>query len=136
LLGGNFFIFALLYLSFAGFIAWLFFYYMRREKQFLKVFSMCILALLIVMPRLKPHSFVFALLPIYFLTKDLDLKEKFITLLVVSVSPLIFLVLTPVIELSRNIILRAVWHYNLFFSLLAFFMLFLIKDRLAEKKEK
>lgn len=65
-------------------------YAMNKERSFLEAFSLGVLAILLVLPRLKPYSFTLALIPILFLTRDFDYKNKFYTILLASLIPLTF----------------------------------------------
>jgi len=116
------FCFGLYFLS-VSFIFFLFFRYARENKhKFLEIFSLGALAFLLVFPRLKPYSFVFALLPIYFLIKDLVLKNKIYMILLVSACPLMFFVNMNVLWYNFFII-----SYNQYIFLFLFFYIFLTR---------
>ncbi len=83
--------FPVLYGLYACFIVLAFLTYARREERaFADIFSLGVLALLLLLPRLKPYSFILALPSVYFLTRGLDMRGKFLTLLAVSAGPLLF----------------------------------------------
>ncbi len=70
-------------------IAILFVFFLMAEdtEGFVRLFSMSVLGLMLIMPRLKPYDFALALVPAYFLIKDLGATQMFISLLLVSVGP-------------------------------------------------
>lgn len=114
-----------LYILFVGFIAALLFNYVwRKKRDFVDIFSVGTLAVLIVLPRLKPYSFTFALLPMYFLLKDFDFKNKFWSILLISACPLIFYTAGNFLDLSLNLS----WNYSQPICLFIFFMFFLTRD--------
>jgi len=80
----------ILEITYVGFIGFTFFNYtLRRNHDFLCIFSLGVLSILLIMPRLQAYSFVFALIPMYLLMTNFSLKDKFVALLIVSVTPLI-----------------------------------------------
>lgn len=59
------------------------------RNDFFKIFLVATLAILLVLPRLKPYSFTYALIPAYFLIKDLSYGKKYIFLSIISALPII-----------------------------------------------
>jgi hypothetical protein len=116
----------ILYFLFIGFVGILFLTYIQKQnRKFLEIFSLSTIAIMIILPRLKPYSFVYALLPVYFLIKDSDYKVKFYTLMIISAFPLVFRITSCVfIDLYSNIFFK--YHQPL--SLFFFFIYFLILD--------
>lgn len=102
----------------------LFCIYIKRERRrFLHIFSFGVLAIMIILPRLKPYSFAFALLPTYFLIKNFNFKNKLLAILLTSLLPLLVLIFgfSP-----HNV--NTIWKYNQLISLLAIFIFILLKD--------
>jgi hypothetical protein len=54
-----------------------------------KIFSICMLFIICLLPRMKFYSFIYAILPIYFLIKDTGYKIKITVLLIISLLPLV-----------------------------------------------
>jgi hypothetical protein len=78
-----------LYILCAGLILGLFIREARREaRDPVEVFSMGTWAILLLLPRLKSYSLTLALIPAYFLMKDLDTRRKLLTLFLIGFAPL------------------------------------------------
>jgi hypothetical protein len=79
-----------LYGLFATGLALLLYAKMRgRRFERMELLSLLVLFCLLLMPRLKPYSFAYALLPAYYLLKRSTFLEKTAALLVLSFVPLI-----------------------------------------------
>jgi hypothetical protein len=117
---------AVLFAAYAGFFIWCFIRDARRkDRDFAALFSIGTLAILLLLPRLKPYSLTLALIPVYFLMKDIDYRQKLRGLFIVGFLPLglavVYFVLRG-LDLSSNWIGRQVFFlsgYRQLFSLLA-----------------
>ncbi len=136
----------ILEIIYVAFIAFSFTHYLNRQKgNFLNIFCIGTLAILLISPRLQLYSFVFALIPVYFLIKDFDLKNKFIFLFIISAFPLIFMLTSmmtafhstdPANFIEESIfaddtnlpLVSRITCYGQGISLLIFYIYFLIKD--------
>lgn len=114
----------LLYVLFIAVIIVMFYIFLSRgDRNFLEIFSIGVLAIMLILPRLKPFSFVFALLPLYFLTKNLDYKHKTLLILLASALPLVFYFSGDSWRLfwSPNLLVSGLWNYNQLLLLIAVF---------------
>ena len=115
-----------LFFVFAAFIIWSLMRYARgTEQDFTVLFSMGTLAILLLLPRLKPYSLTLALVPVYFLMREMDYRKKLAGLFIIGLLPLalsfIYFVLRET-ELSSSWIGRQIFFlsgYRQLFSLLA-----------------
>jgi hypothetical protein len=115
-----------LFLAYAGFIMWcLIRDAQRKDRDFAALFSIGTLAILLLLPRLKPYSLTLALIPVYFLMKDMGFRQKLWGLFIVGLLPLglaaVYFVLRG-LDLSSNWIGRQAFFlsgYRQLFSLLA-----------------
>ena len=107
-------------------------YVLKKDRDFVKVFSLGVISFFLVYPSFHQYSFTFVLLPVYFLTKDFDLRNKFLTVLIISAVPL-----TTLLKLFTNVFLYGrrddsyfanMLNYSQSLCLLAFFMFFLVRD--------
>ena len=71
-------------------IGLIFLKYIKMNPSFPDRFFVGVLAIMLLLPRLKPYSFTFALIPIYFLIKEFDYKKICISLFIISIVPLLF----------------------------------------------
>jgi len=123
-----------LYLAFTGLILAVVVKYSRaKNRSFLNVFSLGMLAFMLIFPRLRAYSFAWSLVPAYFLLKCWNLNGKLLAVLVVSVAPLFFL---GTFSISGWFLgwLETV-EYGQSICLLVFFILILIPDHFAKAKE-
>jgi hypothetical protein len=66
-------------------------YYVRKNQEKpLIVYSFVMLAIFMVLPRIKPYSFIVLAIPLYFLFKDCRYKIKILVFTVISFVPLFF----------------------------------------------
>ncbi|MCJ7642955.1 MAG: glycosyltransferase 87 family protein [Candidatus Aminicenantes bacterium] len=100
-------------------------YLRKRERSFLDIYSFGMLALIIILPRMKPYSFTLALLPIYFLVKDQNWERKLWTIIIVSGMPLISY---WAIKTSHNQGFLRFMEYGQSLSLLVFYVLYFVND--------
>ena len=66
-------------------------WYMIRQnhENSLKVFSLAMLAIFMILPRIRPYYFIILAIPLYFLFKDCIDKIKILVLAVISLLPLV-----------------------------------------------
>lgn len=97
----------------------------KNNNDYFKVYSFGFLSMFMLLIRIKPYSFVMAVIPVYFLIKDYSYKLKIIILLVMSLFPFLmykdywekFLPLPDLIiyyaqSLSLFIIFGIIWYKN------------------------
>jgi len=128
-----------IYTLFVGGVIALFIrYVLEKDRDFVKIFSLGVIAFFLVFPRSSPYSFTFVLLPVYFLAKEFDMRNKFLTVLIVSAVPLITL-----LKLVTNVFLYGrkddsyftkVLNYSQSICLLIFFVFFLVRDYFDSKR--
>jgi hypothetical protein len=62
----------------------------KNQEKPLIVYSFAMLAIFMVLPRIKPYDFIILVLPLYFLFKDFSYKVKILLFTVISLVPLFF----------------------------------------------
>jgi hypothetical protein len=60
----------------------------KNQENALKVYSLAMLAIFMLLPRIKPYYFIVLAIPLYFLFKDCRYKIKILVLTVISLLPL------------------------------------------------
>ena len=60
----------------------------KNQKNALKVYSLAMLAIFMLLPRIKPYYFIVLAIPLYFLFKDCRYTIKMLVLAVISLLPL------------------------------------------------
>lgn len=103
--------------------------YIRRNRPFLKTFCLGTIPLMLILPRLKDYAFTMLIPCIYLLTKDLDLKRRTWTLLIVSAGPLILWGIDKIVcEMPAWYLLQRMLDYRQAVFLILFYILFLVND--------
>lgn len=121
--------FIIIYILSTLLVLFLFYIYIKRKRRkFLHTFSFGILAIMTILPQLKPYSFTFALLPIYFLIKNFKLIDKIASLFIVSILPLVILIFG---YSSSSII----WNYSQLICLFTLVIFILLKESFKRGKE-
>ena len=116
-------IFLGMYGLFVSFVFLLFLYYaLKKQRGFLEVFCVGVLSFLLIFPRLKPYSFTLALVPIYFLIKEWNLKDLIFPILLISAFPTLSLII-------NNIYPSILFEYAQSISLLIFYMFFIFYNK-------
>jgi hypothetical protein len=66
-------------------------YFIRKNQEnSLKVYSLAMLAIFMILPRIKPYDLIILALPLYFLFKDCSYKVKIFVFAVISLTPIFF----------------------------------------------
>ncbi|HIH00062.1 MAG TPA: DUF2029 domain-containing protein [Thermoplasmata archaeon] len=60
----------------------------KNQENALKVYSLAMLAIFMILPRIKPYYFIFLAIPLYILFKDCSYKLKILVFVVISLLPL------------------------------------------------
>jgi len=60
----------------------------KNQKNALKVYSLAMLAIFMLLPRIKPYYFIVLAIPLYFLFKDCRYTIKILVLTIISLLPL------------------------------------------------
>lgn len=139
LFSNNFTTFLILYILLIGSVFALFLNYtLKKNRNFPEVLSTGILFFLIASPRLKPYSFTFALIPVYFLIKDFHVRYKFLSIFIVSVIPLLMLRLHIFASIIGNVptFPKTIVKYHQSICLLCFFIFALTYDSFKNKLVK
>jgi hypothetical protein len=79
----------ILSLIYIGLVLGALYLFIKQNTDIFKIYSFGFLAMFMLLIRIKPYSFVMAIVPIYFLIKDYSYKLKIIILLIISLFPLI-----------------------------------------------
>lgn len=112
-------------LLYIGLVIGAFYLFWKKNNDTFKLYSFGFLSMFMLLIRIKPYSFVMAVVPIYFLIKDYSYKLKIIILLAMSLFPFLmykdfwekFLPLPDMIiyyaqSLSLFIIFGIIWYKN------------------------
>jgi len=119
-----------IYLIYLIFIIAFFFQMVKKSSLSpIETFSLWIITLMLILPRLHSYSYIYAIIPIYYLTKEKNYKIKFIILIIISLVPLILAGVTYFIRFihmfeilgKEKILIIARYRYN--YGLLGFFLL-------------
>ncbi len=116
-------------------------YFLSRKIRSMTVpesFSLWLLVLMAIWPRIKPYSYIYALIPAYLLTVGQGYRRKYETLLLISLVPMAFHILYSVYNAvdirllySSNVIKGVIWYSQFFpvWFLLAYYFRFAIRER-------
>jgi hypothetical protein len=120
-------------LVFIGAILVLFFtFYRRHTDDDLRLFSLGVISLFLLIPRLKPNYFVFILVPIYLLVVHESDLIKTLVVIIAAIIPFICLLAIELNLLSEGLILMFV-SYN---QLICALTIFLLIIWLSKKRRK
>jgi hypothetical protein len=93
----------------------------KNQENTLVVYSFVMLAIFMLLPRIKPYDFIILVLPLYFLFRDYNYKVKILVFTVISLVPLFFLYYPFIIRFYTEIfntrleflslLLFMIWNY-------------------------
>ena len=108
-------------------------YYLKHNADTLKIYSLVMLSIFMILPRIKPYNFIILVIPLYFLFKDCSYRMKSLILGVISLP--IFVWYSPVLSVSG----RDSVPYIQVYSLILIFLVVILYDHLtfaSNEKEK
>jgi len=114
-------------------------YSVKNRENTLQIYSLVMLAIFMVLPRIKPYDFIILIVPLYFLFKDCSYRMKFLMFFVISL-PLFVWYFPASIQPTDYPFLIAV--YTQTYSLILIFLVIILADHLTprdhgeEKRER
>ena len=112
----------------------------KNREDTLKLYSLVMLAIFMMLPRIKPYDFIVLVVPLYYLFKDCSYKMKSLVLVVISLVPYYFSVFSPAHSIHRDLPLflwpfaqayNLLEPYALTYSLILIFLVVILHDRLT-----
>jgi hypothetical protein len=90
---------ALLFCGYIAFILYASWNYSQNNKEYpLKIYSVSMIAIFMLLPRIKPYDFIILIVPLYFIFKDCSYRIKSLVLAVLSI-PMIVWYFQPLIAI-------------------------------------
>jgi hypothetical protein len=110
----------------------------KNQENPLKVYSLAMLAIFMILPRIKPYYFIFLAIPLYILYKDCSYKIKILLFVVISFIPLLFWFLPFFIRYLKDIYYVGSLTYMIsqYAQTLSLFLIFAITIALEYYKSK
>jgi hypothetical protein len=108
-------------------------YYQRHTGELLKIYSLVMLSVFMILPRIKPYDFIILVIPLYFLFKDCSYQIKSLVLSAISLLPLFvfFVRLYPRFGISLyNLPFLLGWYVQAY-SLFLVFLAVILHDHLT-----
>jgi hypothetical protein len=102
-------------------------YVVKNRKDDLKVYSLAMIAIFMLMPRIKPYDFILLVIPLYLLFKDSSYRVKSLVLAVCSVP--IFIWFFPLVGSIYDLPFTGA--YGQTYSMLLIFVLIILHDRMV-----
>jgi hypothetical protein len=107
-------------------------YLVRNNEDMIKIYSIATLAVFMLLPRIKPYSFIILTIPLYFLFRDCSYRMKILLFAVISFLPL-FIWYTSPLGIPRTYGMEYIQTY----SLILIFLVIILHDHLrSESNEK
>lgn len=103
-------------------------YYQRHDGDDLKIYSLIMLSVFMILPRMMPYNFIILVIPLYLLFKDCSYRIRFLVLAVVSLLPL-FVWYLPVFSINRDTLPFLLGPYVQAYSLFLIFLVVILHDR-------
>ncbi len=109
-----------LFVAYATFILSIFLRYIKKVyRDFLEIFCVGTLAIFLIVPQMKPYTFTLAIIPVYFLIKNHDIRKRLVSLLIISFLPFAaFMILYN----NTNVFIYSILSYIQLISLLIFYL--------------
>ncbi|MBN2015407.1 DUF2029 domain-containing protein [Candidatus Dojkabacteria bacterium] len=134
IMDGNNELVVVLYALFVLFVLFTFYRYTREKRSYLKLFSFGVLCIMLILPRFKPYSLTFAILPVYFLAKGYDFKKKILFVLITCLCPMVFFSFGYLSSL--NFLTSFLWNYGQLVCFASAFLLFSYNEKLILKRSQ
>jgi hypothetical protein len=121
-----------IYIGLVIYATWIF--SVKNSENMVKVYSIATLAVFMLLPRIKPYSFIILIVPLYFLFRDCSYRMKILLFTVISFLPL-FVWYTSPLGIPRTYGMQYIQSY----SLILIFLVVILYDHLTsasnEKKK-
>ena len=123
------------YIGIILYATWL--YSQKHAGDNLKVYSLVMLAVFMLLPRIMPYNFIILIIPLYFLFRDCSYRMKSLVLAVVSLLPLVAWYL-PLFSINRDTLPLMLGPYVQAYSLFLIFIVVILHDHLilSSKNER
>jgi hypothetical protein len=117
-----------IYIGIILFVTWN--YYQKHHHDPLKVYSLAMLSVFMILPRIMPYNFIILVVPIYFLFKDCTYRIKSLVLGVISLLPF-FVWYLPVLSFDKDKLPLLLGSYVQAYSLILIFVVVILHDHLT-----
>jgi len=105
-------------------------YYLKHNENTLKIYSLVVLSIFMILPRIKPYDFIILMVPLYILFKDCNYRVKSLVLAVISLLP--FLIwYSPSVGINDDNLPFLLGSYVQAYSLILVFMIVILQDYLT-----
>jgi len=121
-------IISLVYIGIVVFATWK--YSVKNAGNTMKKYSLVMLGIFMVLPRIKPYDFIILIVPLYFLLKDFNYRGKSLAFAVISLLP-IFVWVYPRVVFADDLPFMLA-SYAQTYSLILIFVLIIIHDHLSQ----
>jgi hypothetical protein len=116
------------YISIILYATWC--YYQKHPGDTLKIYSLVLLSVFMLLPRMMPYNFIILVIPLYILFKDDSYQLKTLVLAVTSLLPLIVWYL-PVFCVNKDTLPLLLGPYVQTYSLFLIFFIVILHDHLS-----
>lgn len=104
-------------------------YYLKHKDDTLKMYSLVMLSIFMILPRIKPYNFIILIIPLYFLFKDCSYRIKSLALVVISLYPIfIWIGRSPDLNISGFGLPFLLGVYTQAYSLILIFLVVILYD--------
>ncbi|WP_321508224.1 glycosyltransferase family 87 protein [uncultured Methanoregula sp.] len=104
-------------------------YYRNHTTDTLKLYSLGMLSVFMLLPRMMPYNFIILVLPLYFLFRNGSYRMKSLVLAVVSILPLVVWSL-PLFSINKDKLPFLLGPYVQAYSLFLIFIIVILQDHL------
>jgi hypothetical protein len=104
-------------------------YYLKHNEDTLKIYSLVVLSIFMILPRIKPYDFIILVVPLYILFKDCSYRVKSLVLAVISLLPF-FIWYSPSLGISDDNLPFLLGSYVQAYSLILVFLIVILQDYL------
>lgn len=105
-------------------------YYLKHNGDTLKIYSLVMLSVFMILPRIKPYDFIILVVPLYFLFKDCRYRIKSLVLAVISLLPF-FVWYSPALGINGDDLPFLLGSYAQAYSLIFIFLVVILQDHLT-----
>jgi hypothetical protein len=110
-------------------------YYQKHIGEPLKIYSLVMLSIFMMLPRMMPYNFIILVIPLYFLFKDCSYRLKSLVLAVVSLLPL-FVWYLPLFSINKDNLPLLLGSFVQAYSLFLIFLVVILHDHLTPASNK
>lgn len=105
-------------------------YYLKHNGDPLKIYSLVMLSIFMMLPRIKPYDFIILVVPLYVLFKDCRYQVKSLVFAVISFLPF-FIWYSPSLGINDDNLPFLLGSYTQAYSLILIFLIVILQDYLT-----